>query len=370
MKIGIIGTRGIPNHYGGFEQASEYLSTGLAAKGHEVMVYCSHNHPYQENSWNGIQLIRCKDPEYYMKMAGQFFYDFNCIRDARNRNFDVLLFMGYTSSSVWSRYFPKKTIIISNMDGIEWKRQKYSWLVQRFLQYAEGLAIKHSHFHIADSEMIKKILDEKYRINCTYIPYGACHKLPPENNILEKYKLTREGYFLLMARMEPENNIETILSGFVKCSSEKKMVVIGNMNNRYGRMIENKFAKQGVIFTGPVFNQSIVSSLRANCYLYFHGHSVGGTNPSLIEAMADRILIAAHDNIFNRHILKDDAYYFSCAEDVRKIMNSVSKDDEEAKIENNIVKITREFNWTSVLEGYNNLIESAVIQSYACDKIK
>src|SRR3954468_24285977 len=112
MKIAIIGTRGVPNNYGGFEQVTEFLSVGLLAKGHEVFVYNSHNHPYKEKTWNGVQLIHCYDPEYLIKTAGQFIYDFNCIRDARKRDFDVLLFMGYSSSSIWHFLFPKKKVIV------------------------------------------------------------------------------------------------------------------------------------------------------------------------------------------------------------------------------------------------------------------
>src|SRR5881275_3356295 len=114
LKIGIIGTRGIPNNYGGFEQVSEFLSKGLLLKGHEITVYNSHNHPYQENSWKGVNIVHCYDPEYLIGTAGQFIYDFNCIMHARRQKFDVLLFMGYTSSSIWARLFPKETVIISN----------------------------------------------------------------------------------------------------------------------------------------------------------------------------------------------------------------------------------------------------------------
>ncbi len=143
MKIAIIGTRGIPNHYGGFEQFAEYLSLGLVEKGHMVTVYNSHTHPYQGNDWNGVKIIHCKDPEDKLGTIGQFVYDYNCIRDTRKRNYDIILQLGYTSSSVWGRLLPrKKSIITTNMDGLEWKRTKYSQKVQKFLQYAEKLGVK------------------------------------------------------------------------------------------------------------------------------------------------------------------------------------------------------------------------------------
>ena len=173
MKLAIIGTRGIPNRYGGFEQISEYLSAGLAARGYEVSVYCSSDHPYKKNQWQGIELIHCYDAEKYFPTAGQFLYDWNCIRDARKRNFDVLLFMGYTSSSIWGKWFPEKSLVISNMDGLEWKRVKYSKPVRFFLRHAEKLSVRFSHFHIADSPAIKEYLDDKYGIQPEYIPYCA-----------------------------------------------------------------------------------------------------------------------------------------------------------------------------------------------------
>ena len=133
LKIGILGTRGIPNHYGGFEQFAEYLSLGLVQRGHDVYVYNSANHPYQNAEWNDVQIIHCKDPESKLGTFGQFFYDLNCINDARKRNFDILLHLGYTSDSVWHRRWPKNTINMMNMDGLEWMRSKYNKPTKWFL---------------------------------------------------------------------------------------------------------------------------------------------------------------------------------------------------------------------------------------------
>ena len=163
LKIAILGTRGIPNHYGGFEQFAEYLAKGLVERGFEVSVYNSHNHPYREKTWNGVEIIHCYDPEDKIGTAGQFIYDLNCIKDSRKRDFDIILQLGYTSSSVWNRFLPRKrTIITTNMDGLEWKRSKYSKPVQQFLKRAEGLAVKFSDHLIADSKGIREYLKEKY----------------------------------------------------------------------------------------------------------------------------------------------------------------------------------------------------------------
>ena len=141
MKLAILGTRGVPNHYGGFEQFAQYLSEEFVKKGHEVYVYNSHNHPYQKSEWNGVKIIHCKDPSNIIGTASQFIYDLNCIIDSRKRNYDLILQLGYTSSSIWNGLFPKGTIIVTNMDGLEWKRSKYSKLVQNFLLFNERLAV-------------------------------------------------------------------------------------------------------------------------------------------------------------------------------------------------------------------------------------
>ena len=165
MKVAILGTRGIPNFYGGFEQFTEYLSEAFVKKGHDIYVYNSHNHPYQKNEWKGVRLIHCKDPESKIRTIGQFIYHLNCILDSRKRNFNIILQLGYTSSSIWNWLFPKDSLIITNMDGLEWKRSKYSTLVQIFLRFAERLAVKYSNYLISDSIGIQSYLKNKYSVD-------------------------------------------------------------------------------------------------------------------------------------------------------------------------------------------------------------
>ena len=358
LNIAILGTRGIPNNYGGFEQMAQYLAAGLLHKGHRVTVYNSHNHPYREKEWNGVTIVHCYDAEKILGMAGQFIYDFNCIRHARKNNYDVILFLGYTSSSVWGKLFPKKPVIISNMDGMEWKRDKYSRLVQQFLKYAEKLAIKYSDYLIADSTVIQSYVDKKYNVTSKYIPYGAEISTNKNEDILAGYKLVKFNYYMLMARMEPENNIDMILQGFHISSSDKKFIVLGNYNNAYGKLMFKKYStNERIHFAGAVFNAAVTNTLRAFCKLYFHGHSVGGTNPSLLEAMASDAVIAAHDNVFNRAVLNDDAFYFkSIAEVQHLVVKSNGFDETERMVKNNFVKIDKLYNWPCILNMYEEFI--------------
>jgi glycosyltransferase involved in cell wall biosynthesis len=365
LNIAIIGSRGIPNYYGGFEQMAQYLAVGLLNKGHRVTVYNSHNHPYKENEWKGVRLVHCFDAENMMGTAGQFIYDLNCIRNARKNNYDVILFLGYTSSSVWGKLFPKNAVIISNMDGLEWKRDKYTKPVQQFLKYAEKLAVKYSHYFVADSTVIKTYVEEKYNIESKYIPYGAEIFANKNECILAKYGVSKLDYHMLMARMEPENNIDMILEGFHNSNSEKTFIVIGNYNNSYGKLMYQKYHRDKRIhFTGAIFDAEITNTLRAYCKLYFHGHSVGGTNPSLLEAMANGSIIVAHDNPFNRAVLNGDAYYFKTAADVLQLVIKSNGHKESAiMVENNFVKIEEEYNWPNIINLYEEFITDCYNQS-------
>ena len=172
MRIAVLGTRGIPNRYGGFEQFAEFLSTYLVKGGHEVTVYNSGNHPYQESTFQGVQIVHCYDPENKIGSLGQFVYDFFCVKDSRKRNFDIILQLGYTSSSIWSFMFPKSSIIVTNMDGLEWKRSKYNKLVQSYLKFAERLAVKKSDFLISDSIGIQNYITKKFQRPSKYIAIG------------------------------------------------------------------------------------------------------------------------------------------------------------------------------------------------------
>lgn len=360
MRIAILGTRGVPNHYGGFEQFAEFFSVYLAQKGHEVFVYNSHNHPYQEKTFKGVNILHQYDPEFKIGTAGQFIYDLNCILDSRKRNFDIILQLGYTSSSVWYFLMPKKPLLITNMDGLEWKRTKYSKLVQKVLLFAEKLAVKSSDYLVADSLGIQKYLFEKYGKESTYIAYGANTFDHPNESLIANYSVEKYNFNMILARLEPENNIETILDGIVLSNDATPMLVIGNHNTKFGNYLKEKFRSHANIrFIGAVYNLEHLDNLRYYSNLYFHGHSVGGTNPSLLEAMASKALIIAHDNDFNKAILKENAYYFSDSEDVKKLTLQVKKSDNLHIIQNNHTAIAAEFNWDKINGEYLQLFQTS-----------
>ncbi|PZP50471.1 MAG: glycosyltransferase family 1 protein [Pseudopedobacter saltans] len=357
MKVAIIGTRGIPNNYGGFEQFAEYLSLGLVKRGHEVTVYNSHNHAYQEKTWHGVQIIHKFDPEKKIGTAGQFIYDLGCIWDTRKHNFDIILQLGYTSSTVWGWLLPrKKSIVATNMDGIEWRRSKFSKRVQRFLKYAESLAIKYSDDLISDSKGVQRYLMAQYDAPSIYIPYGAEVFNNPDVKVLDAYNLEPYQYNMLIARLEPENSIDRILDGMVIAESKLPFLVIGNYDKAYGDFLRERYKDHSNIrFLNSIYDINILDNLRYYSRMYFHGHTVGGTNPSLLEAMASSCTICAHKNVFNETILGKDAYYFLDSKDVANylLMNELDK----SFVPNNIQKIETLYTWDNIVNQYEDFFK-------------
>lgn len=358
MKIAILGTRGIPNHYGGFEQFAEFFSVYLVEKGHEVYVYNSHNHPHQEKTFHGVHILHQNDPEHKMGTFGQFIYDYNCIMDSRKRNFDIILQLGYTSNSIWFFLLPKKPLIITNMDGLEWKRSKYSRPVRQFLKFAERLAAISSDYLVADSLGIQKFLKKQYGKESEYIAYGAYPFESPDPSVLAEYQVEQDHFHMVMARFEPENNIDMVLEGIVESGTQTPILVIGKHQTKYGSYLKNKFAAYpNIRFMGGIYNLAHLNNLRYFSSLYFHGHSVGGTNPSLLEAMASGALICAHDNDFNRGVLADNGFYFGSASAVASLVRNVKKSDNLQRVASNLEDIKTNFNWEKINGEYLRYFE-------------
>lgn len=356
LRIGILGTRGIPNAYGGFEQFAQYLSAGLVQRGHSVWVYNSSEHPYGGDQWEGVHIIHCRDWESRIGTAGQFVYDYNCLRDARGRDFDVLLQLGYTSNSIWHAMWPGRALNVINMDGLEWKRDKYSRLVRKFLLQAERWAARHGDILVADSQRIRDYIEVKYQRPTIYIPYGAEIPAHYDAGKLHHRGLTRDGYYLAMARMEPENNIEMIIRGWQASGKKKPLVVVGHTGNAYGRHLQKVFREEHLHFIGATYEPGVVNALRHYCSLYLHGHSVGGTNPSLLEAMACGCIIAAHNNPFNKEVLGREAGYFSTVEGLSVLFERLPVHEQANRWRwANLEKIRTRYTWDRVIEFYLQL---------------
>ena len=364
MKIAFVSTRGIPNNYGGFEQFAEYISVGMAQRRHEVVVYSPKFHPYQESTYKGVRIKHIYSPETWMgSSVGSFFYDFASLRDAlKKEDFDIIYEAGYTSiipAYIWFNVKKRKRpIFTTNMDGLENKRSKFSPMVRRFLDWEEKMAVKYSHYLIADNMGIHDYYKEKYGKESKFLAYGADIHDDFKAEYLEEFGLKSEEYYILIARLEPENNIVMAIEGYLhsKENGRRPLIVVGKTNTPHGKELVEKYGNErNVEFVGGIYDFKKLDSVRHFSKAYFHGHSVGGTNPSLLEAMAAGCFIFAHDNIFNRAVLKENAFYYPSADKVTEYLNRIDTIAEGSKIQytaRNIEVIRNEYSWESLIDKH------------------
>ncbi len=358
LKIGILGCRGIPNRYGGYEQFAQHLGEGLVRKGHGVWVYQSSLHPYKEDNWKGVRLLRQPDPENKLGTFGQFIYDLYCLRDARTRGFDILLQLGYTSNAIWFPFWPSEPVNMVHMDGLEWKRTKYAAPVRHFLRWMEQLAARKGEVLVADSTAIRAHLRAAYQREAEYIPYGAPQEPVCKMAHLGRFGLEPGQYYLAIARLVPENNLIPIIDGVLGGGERLPILVVGDTGSSHGRYLQNCYrGNKQVVFPGGIYEPELLNSLRGYARLYFHGHSVGGTNPSLLEAMSCGVSICAHDNVFNRSVLEDQAYYFENSNDISRLLVNweYNKSLAAGWVVNNRHSTRTKFNWEKIVDRYETL---------------
>ena len=355
MKIAVLGTRGIPNRYGGFEQCAEKLSVIWVEEGHKVTVYNPDDHPYKEKEWKGVKIRHIPSKESRLGIWGTFIYDYLCLKDAINQDFDIILNLGYVPSALFFNLKKKtKAKFVTNMDGLEWKRSKWNNILKKFIKYCEKRAVKLSDFLIADNPGIEDYYRKNYGVeNIKYIAYGAELFDNPKIEYLEQFSVKPYSYYILVARLEPENNIEMILDGYILSNTQEPFIVVGVLKNKYAKYLLKKYAaSRSIKFVGGIYDYEKLSSLRWYAKLYFHGHSVGGTNPSLLEAMASNAYIVAHDNPFNKYVLNKEAFYFKRKEDIANLVKNYIKEYRETFIRKNRQKIKEIYNWGKVARAY------------------
>ena len=375
MKIAFVSTRGIPNNYGGFEQFAEYISVGLAERGHEVTVYSPHYHPYQEKEYKGVKIKHIYSPEQWMGGSiGSFFYDYSCLKDAlKKENFDIIYEAGYTSIiPAYIRFNVKdikRPIFTTNMDGLEYKRTKFNPLVRKFVFWEEKMAVKHSHFLIADNMGIQDYYKEKYGKESKFLAYGANIYDNYQEEFLKEYGLEADNYLLLIARLEPENNIYMAIEGYIASELYGKMplIIVGKTNTPYGKYLVEHYGKyEHVRFVGGIYDFNKINSVRHFSHAYFHGHSVGGTNPSLLEAMASDCFILSHNNIFNKAVLGENAIYYNDEKEVKGLLNQLEElvnDHKKLFIANNLEVIRTQYSWEKLVDEHEKYFKSLLNQT-------
>lgn len=365
MKIAILGTRGIPNNYGGFEQCAEYLSVGLVKRGHSVTVYSPDFHPYTENSYKGVKIIRKSSPENLVgTSASNFIYDYLCFKDAAKKDFDIILELGLITSSLSIIFCNRRgKIIITNLDGLEWKREKWSRLVQRLTKKLEKYGVRNSNYLIADNSGIQDYIQKEYNREAELIAYGTVDVSAPDIDCLYRHGISNKGYVLSIARLEPENNLELMFDAYIASKIKTPYYVVGNHTTTYGDFLKDKYRNKGIIFLGSIFNKKDLDCLRYFSRLYLHGHSVGGTNPSLLEAMNAKALIVAHNNKFNRSVLGKNAFYFKTSLELVKLFLKDLESRKQEFIENNFKRIEQRYRWPLVIKKYELYFKRVLAES-------
>lgn len=363
-SLAILGTRGIPAQHGGFETFAERLALYLVDHGWAVTVYCQTdggNAP-QHDVWRGVH--RVVVPTRHAGALGTMAFDWRCIRDVSVARPDVVLTLGYNTALFdwWLRYRGLTNLI--NMDGVEWRRQKWSWPARLWLLLNERAACRIGDHLIADHPRIAAHLSQiapSHKI--TMIPYGADivdGQSATAALTLRKFGTELRGYALVVARIEPENSILEIVTAFSYRARRCQLVVLGRLDphgNRYHAAV-HAAASREVVFPGAVYDHDVVACLRQNARLYVHGHSVGGTNPSLVEAMGAGCAVLAHDNEFNRWVAGENAAFFrdtgTCTDALDKLL-----DNEQTLTDMRLWSRQRHaalFTWPVVLKAYEDLL--------------
>lgn len=322
-KISIIGIVGIPAKYGGFETLTEYLTERLSKK-YEITVFCSSkNNNIKITSHNGAKL---KYIPLNANGATSILYDI--VSTLKSLIFaDTLLILGVSGCIIlpFVRTFSRKKIII-NIDGLEWKREKWNVFSKWFLKLSEKLAVRYADTVVTDNKVIQGYVMDEYGRDSKLIAYGADHVTAEliSDNLKVKYPFLKYNYAFKVCRIEPENNIHIILEAF-SAYRLLNLVIIGNWeNSNYGKELKLKYGKMDNIFLfNPIYEQKLLNKFRSNCYLYIHGHSAGGTNPSLVEAMYLGLPILAYGVKYNRETTKNRALYFESSNELLAILRNI-----------------------------------------------
>lgn len=323
MKVAIIGTAGIPANYGGFETLAQNLAEfhNKHLKDVKIVVYCSEKNYKEKPSRylkTELQYIKCS-----ANGAWSIIYDMYSIFKAILHKCDTLLILGVSGAIILPVLRrTSKARIITNIDGIEWRREKWHGLARWFLRFSERIAVQYSDEVIADNDAIATYIWNMYGISPKVIAYGGDHALQCEP-IKSDQILLPTDYALTICRIEPENNIHLILDAFTR-ESMQPIVLIGNWNNSsYGRNLYSTYKQHKNLFLlEPIYDQGILKYIRNNARLYVHGHSAGGTNPSLVEAMHFGKSILAYDCEFNRYTTENRALFFKNAEELTNLITS------------------------------------------------
>ena len=357
LKIAIIGSRGYPYVYSGYETLIKELSERLVRRGCKVTVYC-HRNLFKEKPAhvNGIKLVYV--PTIETKSLSQLIHSFLSMCHAVVSDVDVIFAVNAANGpfGLISKIFRKPTAI--NVDGLEWLRPKWKGLGAKYFKIAAHLSTILFDQIINDSEEMRKIYLNTFKKESVVIAYGATIKKSDDPSLIQQWPINSKEYYLVVGRMIPDNNADVIVKGFLASNSTKKMVVVGDVFYKDKYADELKAIKdERLIFTGYVNDPEVLASLYTHCYVYVHGHEFGGTNPTMIKAMAYGCAILALYTVFNKEMLNNDLYgiYFEKNQDsVCQQINYADQHPKQIKklSEKSHLAITDKYNWDCITDQY------------------
>ncbi len=362
MHLNIIGTRGVPASHGGFETFADYLSRYLVQQGWSVNVYCQDDDGTYEDgfqdTWQGV--TRTHFQANRSGPVGTMEFDLKCVKHVlKEPGIDLVL--GYNTAvfCLLERFKGRK--ILMNMDGIEWKRSKWGIVPKVWFFLNELIGANLCHVPIADHPEIAKHVRARCFKTPVMIPYGSDAITEASTECLTEYNLEADRYLISIARIEPENSILEMVKGADALEDGFKMVVLGKFDPDNAYHNEVKAAASGnVSFPGAIYEPRRVQALRFHARAYLHGHQVGGTNPSLVEALGAGNAVLAHDNKFNRWTTGDTQFYFSDAAEAASAMKRLCRDDDAVADAKKAARAQHDqrFQWEQILGAYDEALRS------------
>jgi len=367
MKIAIIGSRGYPYIYSGYETLVKELSENLAQEyGAKITVYCHKNlFKGQPARVNNINLVYIYTIE--RKTLSQFIHSLQSILHACFQDYDVILVLNSANGpfGIFTRIFKKKTAI--NVDGLEWLRPKWKGLGARYFYWASRMATKLYDVIITDSFEMQKIYEREFNAKSTVIAYGAKIRYSKTSQMIERWSLAKENYYLIVSRLIPDNNTGIIIKEFIKSNSARKLVIVGDdpFRDRYVREIKSNDDKR-LIFTGFIREEDTLAELYHSCFAYFHGHEYGGTNPSMLQALACGCAVIALDTVFNKEMLKNDKYGFFFNKNNGNLKGLIEQIESKPDILNSYKMKSRErikenYTWEKIVKEYIYLFNKLMV---------
>jgi len=357
----ILGTRGVPAAHGGFETFAENLAQFLVKRGWRVIVYCQEDGigPTRQDTWKGIERVVIPIADTGSK--GTMLFDWRSIRHAAATQ-DLCLTLGYNTALFCSWLRLKRVRNIINMDGVEWRRAKWSRGAKLWLWLNDWAGCWLGDHLVADHPRIAQHLQTRVSSGkISTIAYGAQRLLGRDEAAVRRLGLEPRRYLTLIARAEPENSVLEIIRAFSSRPRGVRLVVLGKYDLTYDYHVAVQAAAGAeVSFVGPIYEKPVIEALRYHSLAYIHGHQVGGTNPSLVEALGAGNAVIAHDNEYNRWVAGDGARYFADLDTLCSVLNQVIDDPplQAAMRAASIARFESEFTWDRVLKQYETLLET------------